>query len=636
MRKIILTLILLSGNYLFAQKPETIHVITHQRATIVTDPALGEKEYPAWGIFPAKDVSVRRILMHVTLGCPDSLPCAHWDYLDHITVKRAGGLNAESLDYELGRMLTPYGSIFTPKWNWTWTVDVTDFASVLRDSVEIEYMHSGYETPTVGWALTLDFEIVKGPEIVHPLSITRMWEDKFRYGDPAEDIEKKLSPLSFQTAAGATMSRFRIQHTGHGMDEPRGCSEFCSRWRDILFDGKVVDHTNLWKNCGDNPLYPQGGTWIYDRAWWCPGNLQAADIVDIFPSKGTHTFDLKMEPYTATANIQANEAIASYLIQYVGPTAKNDAAIETILVPNNDPNFSRSNPAGFNPMIAVRNLGKENLKSILITYGTEGFAQKTFSWKGDLPFNKTVIIALPGDIDHKPGNNTFSVNLSKPNGRKDSWDGDNKLSSTFSPPPVLPLKMVLQLLTNNKPGENEIRIFDNSGKIVFTKKPSDLKPKTMYYDTLGFDQGTYALLLSDSAGDGLEFWYEVESGYGYMRLLTLDGRLLHDFESDCGDGQFYAFTASSDAVTDTNTTQYAFTLYPRRTNGIINLDVHADKSGAMEVKITSDGVLVQQHYYKSVKQNRFTYDVGYLPKGRYIIEVLIDGESKFKRRFNKD
>ena len=636
MRNLLLLLFLLSGFGIYAQKPETIHVITHNRATIVTDPSRGEKEYPAWGVFPAKDISVRRILMHVTLGCPDSLPCAHWDYLDHITLRRAGGKNAKNLDYELGRMLTPYGSIFTPKWNWTWTVDVTDFAMVLRDSVEIEYMHSGYETPTVGWALTLDFEIVKGPEIVRPISITKMWEGSFRYGDPAEDIEKKLAPINFQTANGANLSRFRIQHTGHGMDEPRGCSEFCSRWRDITFDGKLVDHTNLWKNCGDNPLYPQGGTWIYDRAWWCPGNLQPADIVDIIPSKGTHTFDITMEPYTATANIQANESIASYLIQYTGPLAGKDAAIESIIVPNNDPNFSRTNPAGFSPVIVIRNNGKENLKSVVINYGTEGFASKTYSWKGDLAFNKTATIVLPGNIDHKPGNNTFNVTISKPNGKKDSWEGDNKLSSSFLPPPVHPQKMVLQLLTNNKPSENEIKVIDSKGNIVFTKKPTDLKPKTMYYDTLSFDPGSYALLLSDSAGDGLEFWYEVESGYGYMRLLSLEGRLIRDFESDCGDGHFYAFTASAEALIDTNTTQYAFILYPRRTSGNFHLDVHADKAGSMEVKITADGVLVQQHYYKTVKQNRFTYDVGYLPKGRYIIEVLIDGESKFKRRFNKD
>jgi len=636
MKSILLIHVLVFSMGLAAQKPEILHVVTHNRTTITTDPSRGQKEFTAWGVFPLNDFTVRKILLHVTLGCPDTMPCAHWDYLDHITLKRAGGKNSKNMDYELGRMLTPYGSVFTPSWNWTWTVDITDFAMVLRDSVEIEYMHTGYETPTVGWALTVDFEIVRGPEIVHPLSITRMWEGQFRYGDPAEDIEKKLSPINFQTENRATLSRLRIQHTGHGMDEPRGCSEFCSRWRDILLDGNLVDHTNLWKNCGENPLYPQGGTWIYDRAWWCPGNLQPADLVDLFPPKGKHTLDLNMEPYTATANIQANECINSYLIQFNGPEEKNDASIENIIVPNNNQNFNRSNPAGFSPVFSVRNLGRENLKSLIITYGTEGFSRRTYNWKGEIGFNKTACITLPGDIESKPGENLFHVTISKPNGKRDAWEVDNSFNSTFLPPPVLPEKMVLQFLTNNKPGENEITIVDNKGKIVFHKQPKDLVPKTMYNDTLNLNQGTYALMLTDTAGDGLEFWYELESGYGYLRLLSMDGRLLHNFESDCGDGQFYSFNTSPAAITDTNTTQYAFILYPRRTSGIINLDVHADKPGAMDVKITSDGVLVQQHFYKSVKQNSFTYDVGYLPKGRYIIEVLMDGETKFKRRFNKD
>jgi len=267
-------------------------------------------------------------------------------------------------------------------------------------------------------------------------------------------------------------------------------------------------------------------------------------------------------------------------------------------------------------VIQIRNLGKEHLKSLIITYGTDGFAKKTFTWKGDIAFNKTTTIALPRDIDYKQGSNTFTVKINNPNGKKDAWIADNTLSSTFLPPPVLPQKIILQLLTNNKPGENEIVIVDNKGEKVYEKKGSELKPRTMYYDTLLLTEGSYVLLLSDSVGDGLEFWYEVESGYGYMRLLSPDGRLLHDFESDCGDGQFYSFIASAAAIADTNTTQYAFTLYPRRTNGLINLDVHADKAGTMDVKFTADGVLVQQHYYKSVKQNRFTYDLIYMPKGR--------------------
>ena len=28
----------------------------------------------------------------------------------------------------------------------------------------------------------------------------------------------------------------------------------------------------MWRNnCNLNPVYPQGGTWIYSRSNWCPG-----------------------------------------------------------------------------------------------------------------------------------------------------------------------------------------------------------------------------------------------------------------------------------------------------------------------------------------------------------------------------
>jgi hypothetical protein len=620
----------------FAQNSSVQHVITHQRATITTDPSKGEKLYPAWGRFPSADVSVRRILMHVTLACPDSLPCAHWDYMDPITLRRTGGKNGVSRDFELGRMLTPYGSIFTPGWERTWTADVTDFAMLLRDSVEIEYKHTGYETPTVGWALTLDFEIQTGPEVLHPLAVNRMWVGQYRYGDTTNPIAKQITPLSFTVPVKSDLSRFRILHTGHGMDEPRGCSEFCSRWREIDLDGKTVDHTALWKNCGDNALYPQGGTWIYDRALWCPGDLPAAGIVDMPAAAGTHTLSMRMEPYTATANVQATESVSSCLITYQGPFRNQDAAMENIMVPNADPQFRRLNPAGFSPVITFRNLGKEHLRSLSIRYGTEGFAQSTFEWKGDLAFNETTTVALPGEIRSRPGDKRFSVQLTKPNGRKDAWDGDNGMQSHFTPPPVLPRKMVLQFLTNNHPADNTIRLSDGTGKTVYSKFPQDLKPATMYYDTLMLDPGNYALMLIDSAGDGLEFWYESESGYGYLRLLTPDGRLIHAFESDCGDGELLNFSASDEAVVDTTVSQYAFVLFPRRTAGPISLDVHADCSGSMETRITSDGVLVEQHFYKSVKQNRFSYDLSYLPAGRYIMEVFIDGVSRFKRRFNKE
>src|SRR5438445_9669642 len=109
------------------QSTATKHVITHNRTTVVCDAGSGTKSFKNWGVFPAADFSVRKIKMNVTLGSPDSILTAHWDHLDHIILRRKGGVKGKSLDYEIGRMLTPYGSIFGKGWNWKWEVDVTDF-----------------------------------------------------------------------------------------------------------------------------------------------------------------------------------------------------------------------------------------------------------------------------------------------------------------------------------------------------------------------------------------------------------------------------------------------------------------------------------------------------------------------------
>ena len=180
MKHLLLILILSASCLASGQKPGAIQVVTHNRVTIVTNPATGEKSYARWGVFPAADVPVRKIVLHLTLGTPDSMKTAHWDYCDNVFARRLGGVSGPSGDYEIARMLTPYGSIFGKGWQFEWTIDVTDFSSILRDSVEIEYRHSGYEPDTVGWALTLDFEVLTGPEIVRPLPLAKLWHGNFK------------------------------------------------------------------------------------------------------------------------------------------------------------------------------------------------------------------------------------------------------------------------------------------------------------------------------------------------------------------------------------------------------------------------------------------------------------------------
>lgn len=628
-------LLLFATGMASAQKPVITHVITHDRSTIICNQAKGENPYPAWGVFPAAGYPVRKITMHVTLGSPDSINTAHWDYLDHIMLRHKGGVNSAALNYELGRMLTPYGSIYNKGWSWAWQVDVTDFAPYLRDSVEVEYIHSGYEDKTVGWALTINFEILSGPPVVKALGIVPLWNKGYKYGDPNEKIEEHLLPVSYESVAGSGISRIRIQHTGHGMDRPRGCSEFCSRWREMQLDGKTIDRRDMWKDCGGNPLYPQGGTWIYDRAYWCPGDLQQPDVIDVFTKPGNHQVSLQMEPYTATANIQAVENIAAYLFQYSAPLQKNDVAVEAIMAPSDEQRFFRLNPATALPQIIIRNLGAAPLSSLTIVYGTEGFAKKTFQWKGSLLFNKTTQIALPGAIDEKDGINTFTVSLTKPNGKNDAWTGDNEMQTTFTAPEKFPSAFVLQLLTNNKPKDNSIFLVNDRSDTVFKKLPEQLEATTLYTDTIRLPAGKYSLHLTDTSGDGLEFWAEPRNGDGYLRMFDMNGTLIHAFESDCGNGEMLSFKAIPGFTRDTTVARYAFSLYPRSVVDQTMLSLVSNKLSNMTVVITVDGVVWQKHEYKNIRDGKFSYDLTHLPEGRIVVEAFMDGISKFKGRINK-
>lgn len=633
------TLVLLSALLLsvcsYGQASKTKHVISHQRETIVTDPSRGENEYPAWAVFPTNDKQIRKILMHVTLGTPDTLATAHWDYLDFINLKRKDGVNGEVLNYEIGRILTPYGSLYKEGWEFKWTVDVTDFSMVLRDSVEIEYIHTGYEPTTVGWALTIDFEIFEGTPHINPLKIQPLWNGRFDYGNPENPIEKQVAPITYKKLPESGISRLRVQHTGHGMDRPRGCSEFCSRWREIFFNGEMVQHKDLWKNCGDNPLYPQGGTWIFDRALWCPGDLQKPNIINVHPKDGDNTFDIEMEPYTAEEYDQANESIAAYLIQYSAPVSKNDVCIEEVIAPNNRPLYNRSNPKYFNARIKIRNLGRDDLKTLTINYWTKGFKKKTYKWKGNLTYYEASEVVLPGIIESGDGANTFVVECVKPNGKKDAWSADNTLETAFDSPKVMPEDFIVEFKTNNNPGDNDLYILNYDNDTLYNRTSEALVADTVYRDTLHLPANNYELFLTDTAGNGLEFWFMVNQGYGYLRLLDMQGRLIHNFEKDCGDGQMLAFKTTPGYARDTTEYLYDFILSPKISADNFILDVYSEKKEDMEVQITNNGGLVEKHIYYGVQGGKFNLNLSHLPDSRYMVEVLMDGEQKFITRINK-
>jgi hypothetical protein len=613
----------------------TKRVITHDHITIVCNPVAGNNPYAAWGVFPKPEEQVRRIFMDITLGHPDAINIAHWDYLDPIKIKRVGGEKGDTLNLEIGKMLTPYGSNFKKDWRWHWRIDVTDFSSVLRDSVEIEYNHSGYEATKVGWDLELGFELEMGNPIANNLGYQELYHDRFNYGNPEKPITESLAPKQVRTESEATFGRLRVLHTGHGADKPKGCSEFCSRWREVLLDGKAIDHRDMWKECADNNLYPQGGTWIFDRAYWCPGDLQSPDIIDFPITQATHTLDLEMEPYTATENIQAQEAISAVLFQYGAPAQTHDVSLEQILVPNHAPELNRMNPAAIEPRIRIKNLGSETLTKLTIVYGTENFEPKTFEWTGQLDFYQEEMITLPGSIDFAEGGNTFFAHLKEPNEKPDAWLADNRKESRFSPVKEMPQQIIVQYKSNHDPTDNFIEIRDADKNLVYERLPEDTAPNTLYKDTVSLAEGHYRMILKDTVHNGLEFWFMPKQGFGYLQLRQLDGRVLHKFESDCGVGEQLDFTVKQQPRLATQVEQDLIKLHPRLVTTETELYLQLEQRANGEVKLLKNGEPITQWAIGQVKDSVIKLDMSPYEEGRYVIELFLDGESKLKQRISK-
>ena len=614
----------------FVHAQEKAHVISHNGETIVTDPSKGSNSYKRWAIFPKKTKDIRSIILNLKFQCPDSIRCADWDYVDHIRARQKN----DSTVYEIARMLTPYGGFFQKDWGFEWQVDVTDFSLILRDEVEIDYIHSGYEdNKTRGWKVTLDFEITYGTPIANPVAIHKIYDGSYKYGYPDDPIENHLVPVTIKASSNTNFSKIKIHQTGHGMDA-NGCGEFCSKYRDIVFNGELVDHKDLWMECGDNPLFPQAGTWIFDRANWCPGYLVQPDEVLLKTVSGKpFTVDVNMEPYE-TENPSANELISAFVIEYEEANAANDVSLIDIIQPSTRIINSRKNPFGGLPVIRVKNNGSQPLKKMNIVYHLEGGKPKKYQWEGGIAFGEEALIVLSTEIFSKKDTARFHVALERPNGKKDAFPTDNLGQSTYERPNILPETIIVYYKTNNKPGQNTYTIKNSFGDIAFKKDSIDMKPSTVYLDTIKLNPGNYNFKFNDTAGDGLEFWFKARDGRGEVKLLDSLGRAIKQFKSDFGSHINYYFAVRDDIPYELDN-KPSIAVFPARTSGPITLDYFSNTSANVKVLIVdqeNESKILEEHNYYNFTKGSLDYNLSYLPKQRYYIKVYVEGEEVYKNR----
>ncbi|MEZ4884872.1 MAG: LamG-like jellyroll fold domain-containing protein [Chitinophagales bacterium] len=519
--------------------------------------------------------------------------------------------------YELGRFITPYGiNLDLGPEGFTWVFDVTDYAPLLHDKV---YLQSGNAQEL----LDLKFVMIKGTPPRDVISVSNVWAGSFQYTAFLDDTRGE--PRQINIPSEGKYFRVKTRTTGHGFGtNNENCAEFCRKEHRLNINGERKFAWDLWEECSNNPVFPQGGTWIYDRAGWCPGmDVRTYDheLTPYVTPGDKVVFDYEIEEPVLAPN--GNWVMETQLVTYGEANFQLDAAISDIIAPNDKDVYSRLNPICDNPIIEIQNTGATTLQSVLITYGIYGpggieLLPCYYRWSGNLKFMEKEIVELPlfNWIGFEKDNPRFWVRLSQPNIGNDEYAANDYMETHFTTPVLYDDgNLALNFRTNNFGGENYYELMNDKGEILYSRY--NLSSNTTYTDLFELDRGCYVLRFEDTDDDGLNFFAN-NDGNGFVRLRDKNNNLLVEFERDYGDGITYHFTVDYDMsadflgvvcddITDIDevdvTNLRAINIYPNPTRDKVSIDL--DLKQAEEVNLT---------IYNALGQAVLTIDYDHLQK----------------------
>jgi len=553
MKKIFFCLFVLTVSLqLFANPGDTTWVTVFNERPIR---AYGDLDTTA--VLPAAGTQYRKIRLHYILGryaCPSNEQyCGSWDYTTSVYA-----LPPAADTVELTRVITPYATDWlSTNRKHDYTVDVTDYASILHDNLTMRYTYEGYSW---GFTLTLKIEFIEGEPPMNAISVDNVYDGYFAYGSNADPIEDHLTPKTFQFAAPVASTMVKNIISGHGSDQT-GCGEFCSKYYRLNIDNNLLSQKQLWKSdCGVNNISPQTGTWLYDRANWCPGEVVYPILHPLNSVTTANTpfiVNMDFQPYTAPGqqNIGGYNVVTQ-LVSYGPPNHALDASIEDIISPNNDPNYARSNSICDNPVIKIKNNGSTALTNLTIEYGLIGGQPATYNWSGNLAFLEEAIVDLGENSALFAGNqsNKFFARIVSTNGQgADEQSINDRYDSQFTAVRSYPNKFVVFFrsnaggtnVTSGGPNETNWTIKDASGTIVASR--TNNTHNTTFRDTVDLASGCYTFEMTDDNCDGFSWWvypnYPVNPGNGTLRFSSAtSSATLRNFNGDFGCGFKENFT----------------------------------------------------------------------------------------------
>ncbi len=484
-------------------------------------------DYDAAVSFPTGAVTYRKIIMVFTLGkyqCPGTEQyCGDWDY----TIQNYLFTPTDTI--ELSRLITPYANAAAPRTPWGWKqryyYDVTDYYPLLKNSATIRLAYHNYSG---GFTGNIRFAFIEGTPPRNVTGVSKLWEGSFNYGD-ATSIETFVPAKTLTAPANTQSAELKFTVTGHGSDNA-GCSEFCSKYYQVKLNGATIDQKQLWKdNCGSNNLYPQSGTWVYNRANWCPGEsiLPFSHNLTGVTAGSNYSVDVDFESYTKSGTGTPSYTLSGYVVNYGAYNRTLDASLEEIISPSDYEGNYRSNPYAGQPVLRIKNTGATTISTVTFQYGIVGQTLQTYTVTGLTLLSMQQALVSLADLTAlasmpTSSTNRFIATITAVNGSVDNEPLNNSLQSGFVTAPNWPNQFYIRLRTNNFPAQTTWKIQDLSGNILYQRTPT--AALTFYNDLIGtLPNGAYKLTVTDANCDGLYWWANSGStGLGAIFAQTAD------------------------------------------------------------------------------------------------------------------
>lgn len=530
--------------------------------------------------------------------------------------------------YEIMSFVTPYGiNLDLGMEGKTWFFDLTDYAPILKGWKRLSVELGGQRQED----LDIRFFFIVGTPPRDIIDINQIWRaSSSSYTNISNN--RTFEPREFLMNPEGESFKVRSVITGHGQE-----GEFIGRWHILNIDGGDAEYLwKVWTECSTIPIYPQGGTWIYDRAGWCPGDpsdLYEYDITEYVSPGQIHTLDYGMSYASGTSNYQVN----NQLVTYGDANFSLDAAIINISKPNSEiAAYERFNPACSYPLVLIQNTGSTPITSLNIEYSVQGGETLNYTWAGLLNFldSAEVELVIPNYTFWSGDANKFTVNISNPNGQTDEYSHNNSYTIGFAEVDLYDVSetFTIECLTNNQGNQTSYALTDLEGNVIF--EMDDLENNTVYTNEVSLELGCYKLRINDTGDNGLYFWHTPGFGAGYFRVKNSAGAIVKNFEPEFGRFAIYEF-----GVVDYTGTEELpdraniVSIFPNPASDYVNLNLNGLNETKVKATLFNASMIKVYESQFSVSVDDFTKNIpmGKLYPGVYMLHLEYNGKTSINK-----